>query len=454
MGRDAAGTLAAFALAASCLTSGCVGAAGPAAAIVHTGTAGCPARDLSVSTVRTGSTAAVSVAWLVIVNTGRRSCAVDGRPRIDAAVATVGGLKRVEVLARGFGVPRLPVGRVELAGQGGTASFLVGAALAGAGPCEQVHGYTLALAGAAGPIVARGTLPNCDAAVSVSPVFTGRRPPVAVPALGLGFVPVSAAFWTARIGLVGGDVTQAACQSRCPGEVEATTDGGASWRVVLRTHSPIAGVRAGGAGWGFVQTVTSEECARRRGCPGRLYRTSDRGRTWIVAGHPPRGPLHIPCGTQPEVAVSVTSTAGWALCGNDPATDLELGKRLYRTGDGGRSWTLVPARLPLVGVIAGVSFDDAGTGFAWFGRGGLVITTDGGHAWRSLPIIDPAAADAGCDNTIAAQPLPGSGAVLLDERCTGPAHTVDLRISANDGRTWRLARSWLVPSTYGTGQWP
>jgi hypothetical protein len=454
MGRHAAATLASLALAASCLTSGCVGAAGPAAPIVQAGTAGCPGRDLSVSTVRRGSTAAVSVAWLVIVNSGRRSCAVTGRPRIDATAATVAGPKRVEVLARGFGVPMVPVGRVELAGHGGTASFLVGAALAGAGPCEQVHGYTVTLAGAAGPIAARGTLPNCEAAVSVSPVFAGRRPPVAVPALGLGFVPVSAAFWTARIGLVGGDVTHAACQSRCPGEVEVTTDGGASWRVVLRTRSPIASVRAGGAGWGLVRTVTTEQCARRRGCPGRLYRTSDGGRTWIVAGHAPRGPLRTPCGAQPEVAVSVTSTAAWALCGNDPATDLELGKRLYRSAGGGRSWTLVPARLPLVGVIAGVSFDAAGTGFAWFDRGGLVITPDAGHTWRSLPVIDPASADAGCDGTIVAQPLPGSGAVLLDERCTGPAHTVDLRISANDGRTWRLARSWLVPSTYGTGQWP
>ncbi len=180
--------------------------------------------------------------------------------------------------------------------------------------------------------------------------------------------------------------------------------------------------------------------------PEEPLATTDGGRTWHR--------FATPCNGWPDIVVAATATRNWAVCGSVPATDMQFGKRLYVSSGDRESWVRVRTRLPLVGVLAGAAFDPAGTGFVWFDRAGLDVTTDGGRSWTSLPIIDLATANAGCDNAIDAQALGGGTAVMLGDRCSGDTHTIDLRASANDGRRWRLIHSWVAPNTYGAGRWP
>lgn len=140
-----------------------------------------------------------------------------------------------------------------------------------------------------------------------------------------------------------------------------------------------------------------------------------------------------------------TSRTGWALCGDPPGTGMQFHKRLLRSNDGGRHWQRVPSRLPAVGYIAGLAMATEGTGLAWNQRAGLDLTVDGGRSWRLLPVIDQGLAGAGCDNAGAAQVLTPATCVLLDERCTGDHHTVDLRISSTGGRSWQLVHTWRIP---------
>jgi photosystem II stability/assembly factor-like uncharacterized protein len=83
---------------------------------------------------------------------------------------------------------------------------------------------------------------------------------------------------------------------------------------------------------------------------GRIYRTADGGRTWTG--------LNAPCteGSTLSDATIADSSTGYAMCTFEPGTDMEP-KQLFRTDDGGNSWRLVSS----VGMsFAGASVPDTG----------------------------------------------------------------------------------------------
>lgn len=175
-----------------------------------------------------------------------------------------------------------------------------------------------------------------------------------------------------------------------------TTDGGATWEIVVADLAD-AGVDASGP-MEFVDGrhgyIATDE---------RVYRTDDSGRTWKpVSPHP--------CAQEDVVrhAVSfVDPETGWLLCGFDEGSGF-MSKRLYRSVDGGRKWTLVaealvgdppwegqeaPGGLPIGDYVSSLFFFDER--FGWYGTtryGSLWRTDDGGRSWEEvrLPPLEAA----------------------------------------------------------------
>lgn len=115
-----------------------------------------------------------------------------------------------------------------------------------------------------------------------------------------------------------------AAEVGAPGEaigILRTVDGGKTWeRAVLPESEPIEALSLGFTdarnGWVRVKLVTSNAFSH-----GRLYRTGDGGRTWTAYDLPGA-----------EGVFFSSAREGWALGGPE-------GESLYRTSDGGRTWT-------------------------------------------------------------------------------------------------------------------
>jgi photosystem II stability/assembly factor-like uncharacterized protein len=151
---------------------------------------------------------------------------------------------------------------------------------------------------------------------------------------------------------------------RNPGAILATADGGRTWtqRSVLRGAAIEQLVRTSAS---VVWAVGNEWGRNGR---GRLViaRTSDGGRRWRRLATP-RG-----------VAAATLSV---------PSADVALlapseGRRLFRTTDGGTTWTTVPSNRN----VFGARFVTAKLGFAIQQDGELAHTADGGKTWEALPI--------------------------------------------------------------------
>jgi photosystem II stability/assembly factor-like uncharacterized protein len=105
---------------------------------------------------------------------------------------------------------------------------------------------------------------------------------------------------------------------------------------------------------------------------GVILVTSDGGTTWSTRT--------LPLWTSQwsiDAVDFINPNEGWAL----------VSARLYHTGNGGRTWTLVNANLPPppLNVLQPSSLDfvDASNGF-WSTGSQLLRTTDGGHTWTAI----------------------------------------------------------------------
>jgi photosystem II stability/assembly factor-like uncharacterized protein len=104
---------------------------------------------------------------------------------------------------------------------------------------------------------------------------------------------------------------------------------------------------------------------------GVILVTSDGGSTWSTRT--------LPLWTSQwsiDAVDFINPNEGWAL----------VSARLYRTGNGGRTWTLVNANLPPPPQnvqLSSLDFVDASNGF-WATGSQLLKTTDGGHSWTVI----------------------------------------------------------------------
>ena len=225
--------------------------------------------------------------------------------------------------------------------------------------------------------------------------------------------------------------------------VYATDDGGRDWSLVARTHSLVApgsgpGSAVGGlplycdkTGIRFATPTVGWITAACGWGPPYLEITRDGGRTWTAQPLPiPRsacssgcealqpqffgatGFLAVTGGTRPFLLVSHDRGTSWSQTTLPATTDAfaqiqfvdayhgflvpaaAQGPRthqpLYRTSDGGRTWTAVLPNQP-DGPVITFDFVDPSTGVAWIPAADansrippLYRTTDGGRTWERL----------------------------------------------------------------------
>jgi photosystem II stability/assembly factor-like uncharacterized protein len=256
------------------------------------------------------------------------------------------------------------------------------------------------------------------------------------------------------------------------GTIQLTSNGGRSFRVVLRTRRRVVQLQTagphgaiattddgafrtldGGRSWKrFRQRHRASFATERIGLGFRthlvhnhlalaLLATSDGGQTWRTRASP--------C-TQAVAAGAlidlVTPSLGWIVCLGQPGAGNEE-KAVFSTTDGGRSWSAgasavnCPRRnlhggLGGYGYPAGIAFAADGFGILWESRGTLYVTRDRGIHWRAQPKVAQPELDFGRG---AATFAGGGGLVLLGRGGSLPA-----RLLATDdvGRSWHLVRRW------------
>ncbi len=181
---------------------------------------------------------------------------------------------------------------------------------------------------------------------------------------------------------------------RTPGALQATSDGGATWRVLSLPVAHLLRVSAAGAATGWVVGAADR-------CTPEAFSTRDRGRTWsgpgaikgvwVAAGDT----VITPTGTSASPCLPAEHLDGLAATGTSRAT-VVCGSRVLRTGDGGTSWgeRLIPHAVPVA-----VAFSSAGRGLlALTGAGSctgvaVAVSYDTGLTWGP-PVCLPGAAEA------------------------------------------------------------
>jgi photosystem II stability/assembly factor-like uncharacterized protein len=284
--------------------------------------------------------------------------------------------------------------------------------------------------------------------------------------------PNSAVFWNGHDGLLAVGECRSQKYECGDGAVELTTDGGRSYRVVLRTGTPVMRVQTLGASGAIAIDK------------GHAWRTLDRGRTWHRWDEHPGGSSEIAYASWPTAqagfasflgahgrvsvlvtrdggrtwtrrrapcrAMSVlldfpTPNEGWLACLGEPGAGNEE-KVFFRTHDAGRTWQKAASAegmnhpreqgIPLLGYPAGISFSPNGFGLMWESRGTIYVTRDGGKNWHAKPRIAVFDVDFGQGASTFAD---GTGFVLLT--FPGGART-RLLVTHDFGRTWGLAHRW------------
>lgn len=180
------------------------------------------------------------------------------------------------------------------------------------------------------------------------------------------------------------------------GGVTRTTDGGVHWTDVtpqgadLRENGTSLGVISGSEVW---MADIQSPCTRIR-------HTTDGGQSWTSASVP------LPAGVTNGVAlcgapIFVDAQHGWLMEGLGVAAGSE-GVAIFRTLDGGATWSEVsaamynntaPSALPFSGDKTGIAFANASTGWVtgtspapgfW-----LYVTHDGGRTWSQQTLPPP-----------------------------------------------------------------
>ena len=271
-------------------------------------------------------------------------------------------------------------------------------------------------------------------------VFVDPAPPAGHPA--------AIAFWDLHRGLFARGST-----------VWLTTDGGRSFRVVLRTHKRITGLQAfagrdaivdlnrpaalrtldGGRSWrGFRYRYTADFATTRVALGLRAGRcelvrslrlTRDGGASWR--------PRQSPCAQAVAFSAAVelvTPRLGWVVCTGQPGAGQQA-KVVFRTTNSGRTWLPMTGRLDWSGYVWGAAFARDGFGLIWESRGTLYVTRDGGSHWTAKTRLAMPELDFGGGGAAFAG---GRGLVLLG-RGGGAGR---LLATADYGRTWRLVHRW------------
>ncbi len=225
-----------------------------------------------------------------------------------------------------------------------------------------------------------------------------------------------------------------------------TDDDGATWRDITPPQAPAPGARGvffldGTHGW----VVASGGSAADGGVALSALRTADGGRTWASTRLAGPSAANAAAYGGPAWVRFVDALHGWILVKEVSSSNFSFG-RLYRTTNGGRTWTAMDAPLG-----DPVTFVDQRTGWTAGGPAGdrLFVTRDAGRTWKAQAVPPPA----GTGGRVAyALPVKAGGAVLLPVTvATSTRATVAWYASRDAGRTWRLANRVATGDHLGPG---
>ena len=216
---------------------------------------------------------------------------------------------------------------------------------------------------------------------------------------------------------------------KCVDPLEYTTDGGRNWLSVSRppgvgaqTGNVVCAAVSGDAAW-WVPTTNDPP-------PSEVYRVESSQRA--VASPLPG----VPAGGVLLELTFADAEHGWAVMSDGPSPRSDL----YRTADGGRTWTIV-ARRARIGYAH--VFTSATRGWAASGDAVLTTTDAGAHWKRARGASRPDPLSLGVQAIVAH----GGSVIVWRMVQTDPTHLRPVfDISADGGRTWsRRAPPWRIP---------
>lgn len=187
------------------------------------------------------------------------------------------------------------------------------------------------------------------------------------------------AFWDARHGIAMSDPVDGRLF------LLTTDDGGATWtRVPPERLPPVLPGEAAFAASGSCLTVQGRSNAwigTGGGARARVFRTTDRGRSWRVSDTP----VDAGAPSAGIFSVAFRDAHHGVAVGGDYQKPRERTSNVALTADGGRTWTLAPGPLP-AGYMSAVAYVPGArrpTQVA-VGLAGTALSTDDGRSWRMV----------------------------------------------------------------------
>jgi photosystem II stability/assembly factor-like uncharacterized protein len=179
------------------------------------------------------------------------------------------------------------------------------------------------------------------------------------------------AFWDAERGVAVSDSVDGRFV------VLATDDGGETWSQIADEDGMPEALPGEGAfaASGTCLVVQGEKDAWFGTGAGRVFRSTDRGRTWTVTNTP------IISGPESAGIFSIAfrdATRG-VIVGGDYRKPDDVGATAARTSDGGKTWTLLAKRLPYRSAVAW-----AKDRWVAVGTSGSHVSLDNGATWKPL----------------------------------------------------------------------
>jgi photosystem II stability/assembly factor-like uncharacterized protein len=168
----------------------------------------------------------------------------------------------------------------------------------------------------------------------------------------------------------------------------ATDDGGATWHSLpMESSPPVLPGEAGFAASGTslaVQGTSNVWIGTGGGARARVFRSTDRGRTWSVSDTP----LHAGTSAAGIFSIAFVDALHGVVVGGEYTKPHEAFPNVALTSDGGASWHLAAGPWP-AGYMSAVAYvpGTGGREIVAVGLGGTARSVDGGERWTMVDSV-------------------------------------------------------------------
>jgi len=168
----------------------------------------------------------------------------------------------------------------------------------------------------------------------------------------------------------------------------ATQDGGTTWtRLPTDAAPPVLSGEAAFAASGTclaVQGSSNVWIGTGGGARARVFRSTDRGRTWSVA----ETPVHAGSAAAGIFSVAFSDAQHGVVVGGEYTKPKEPSVNVALSDDGGRTWRQAKGPMP-AGYMSGVAIipSTSGRSLVAVGLAGTARSTDGGESWTMVDTV-------------------------------------------------------------------